>query len=392
MERLEGSLRALLDGYLSKARQPPLELALQWLAQTAAGVAEVHEANVVHSDIKAANTLVDKRREAKIGDLGAGRVTRGISATASLAGSTSAGNARGSVLWLASELVDEPSLQPSKQSDVYAWGVMAWEILSCRLPYHDEKGQLTVDVTSLRNMTAIVIGKLRPDLAAVRADAPPAVVALMQRCWAAEPRERPTMAEVADTLEAAAAATAASEPAAREARKPASTAPRTATTSAVSGRSRGSAAQQRCMSAMTPGGASARTAVMSGRSLPVTMAVMLRSEVTSTVSWPLSSWKGSRLLRISQAMTPHEKTSEALLGSIDGSSTSSLASQSTLPRALPALVLPARLAVALRPRVTRPAPRSPIFASRRAFTSVLAALMSLCTTLASWPAFGRGDM
>ena len=188
MERLEGSLRALLDGYLSKARQPPLELALQWLAQTAAGVAEVHEANVVHSDIKAANTLVDKRREAKIGDLGAGRVTRGISATASLAGSTSAGNARGSVLWLASELVDEPSLQPSKQSDVYAWGVMAWEILSCRLPYHDEKGQLTVDVTSLRNMTAIVIGKLRPDLAAVRADAPPAVVALRPRVTRPAPK------------------------------------------------------------------------------------------------------------------------------------------------------------------------------------------------------------
>ena len=89
----------------------------------------------MHSDIKAANTLVNARRDAKIGDLGAGRVTRGLSATASLAGSTSAGNARGSVLWLASELVDEPSMLPSKASDVYAYGVMAHEVLTCRLPY-----------------------------------------------------------------------------------------------------------------------------------------------------------------------------------------------------------------------------------------------------------------
>ena len=69
---------------------------------------------------------------------------------------------------------------------------------------------------------------------------------------------------------------------------------------------------------------------------------------------------------------------------LDGSSTSSEASHSTLPRALPAFVLPARLAVALMLRVTRPAPRSPILASRRGLSSVLAALMSLCTTLASW--------
>ena len=140
MERLEGSLRDVLDGYLAKGRQPPLEHALRWLLETAQGVAECHEANVVHSDIKAANTLLSPRREAKIGDLGAGRVTRSISATASLAGSTNAGNARGSVLWLASELVDEPSSMPSKASDVYAWAVMAWEVLSCRLPYHGADG------------------------------------------------------------------------------------------------------------------------------------------------------------------------------------------------------------------------------------------------------------
>ena len=249
MERLDTSLRTVLDGYLAKARQPPLEQALRWLLETARGVAECHEANVVHSDIKAANTLLSPRREAKIGDLGAGRVTRSISATASLAGSTNAGNARGSVLWLASELVDEPSSMPSKASDVYAWAVMAWEVLSCRLPYHGADGivssplvstraahaaggrararartrkrrlphltsahsprllpQIVLDINSLKNMTKLVMGTLRPDLAAVRPDAPPAVLELVKRCWGPEPRERPPIREVAETLGAVLAA------------------------------------------------------------------------------------------------------------------------------------------------------------------------------------------
>ena len=132
MERLQGSLRDVLDGYLAKSRQPPLEQALQWLLDTARGLAECHEANVVHSDVKAANVLVDAQRRAKIADLGAGRVTRALSATASLVGSTAGGNARGSMLWLSSEMMDDQTLQPSKASDVYAWACTAFEILSVR--------------------------------------------------------------------------------------------------------------------------------------------------------------------------------------------------------------------------------------------------------------------
>ena len=202
MERLQGSLRAMLDSYLAKGRAVPLQLALQWLLQTASGLREVHEAGVVHSDVKAANTLVDQRREAKIGDLGAGRVTRGLSASASLAGATAAGNARGSILWMSSELIDDPEMLPSKQSDVYAWALLCWEVLSTRLPYHGADGQLLVNIAAPKHLMAIASGALRPDLAAVRPDAPPSVVALMQRCWAADPRERPEMAEVAATLKA----------------------------------------------------------------------------------------------------------------------------------------------------------------------------------------------
>jgi hypothetical protein len=211
MERLSGgSLRAALDAYLARGRRPPLATALQWLLETARGVAECHAAGVVHSDIKASNVLLDGARRAKLGDLGSGRVTRGLSASASALAvtATSAGAGRSSVLWLSSELVDDPKQLPSTFSDVFAWAVTAFEVLSCRLPYHGADGVLQVDVLRPRVMMDLVSGKLRPDLAAVRADAPPAVVELVRRCWAAEPRDRPEMAEVVLALEAAASALA----------------------------------------------------------------------------------------------------------------------------------------------------------------------------------------
>ena len=45
-------------------------------------------------------------------------------------------------------------------------------------------------------MNALVRGSLRPDLAAVRADCPPALVALLRRCWDSDAACRPPMAAV----------------------------------------------------------------------------------------------------------------------------------------------------------------------------------------------------
>jgi hypothetical protein len=64
-------------------------------------------------------------------------------------------------------------------------------------------------VLALKVMNALVAGTLRPDLGAVRADCPPALVALVQRCWDSAPRKRPAMREVVAELERIVAAGAA---------------------------------------------------------------------------------------------------------------------------------------------------------------------------------------
>jgi ELWxxDGT repeat protein len=203
MERLEGSLRDKLDSYLKKKRHPPLIQALTWIRDVAMGISECHDANVVHSDLKAANALLSKKNEAKLCDLGAGRVTRDMTATSSMINSTGGGIIRGSLPWLSSELLDDQSLQPSKASDVYAWACVCWEILSCRIPYHDEEGVLAIDLNKLKNLSAIVNGKLRPDLSVLRADAPSSIVEMMKRAWDPEPRDRPQIGEILETLESA---------------------------------------------------------------------------------------------------------------------------------------------------------------------------------------------
>lgn len=135
MEHLDGTVRDQLDRYAKRGRAPDLRTALRWVLELAVGLAEVHDAKVVHSDIKAANILLDKHRRAKVSDLGASRVTRGLTGTSTLQATKGDGGAKGSPLWMAPELVEDPTVAASTASDVYSFAVTAWEILTCRLPY-----------------------------------------------------------------------------------------------------------------------------------------------------------------------------------------------------------------------------------------------------------------
>jgi serine/threonine protein kinase len=201
MERMSGTVRDALDKYRIQGREPALLTALKWVLECATGLAEVHDANVVHSDVKAANVLVDKHRRAKISDLGTGRLTRGLTGTSTMMGTMTQGaRSKGSPLWLAPELIEDPTLAPSMASDIYAWAITAWEILSMRLPYHDENNQPVLNFLSLKSQNSIVSGRLRPDLMAVRSDCPVDVLSLIQKAWVSEPRDRPSMEKCVSIL------------------------------------------------------------------------------------------------------------------------------------------------------------------------------------------------
>ena len=197
MERMDCSLRSALDGYARAKRYPALSTALGWLLDTARGLQACHAVNVCHSDVKAANVLLSESRVAKLGDLGTARLTRGLEATATHAPGDAA---RGSPLWTAPELIDDPSQHASKASDVFSWALLAFEILSCLLPYHDAQGEMTVNLEKLSSKIEFVKGALRPDLTLVRPDTPPSVRTLLHRAWASNPADRPTVDQIVGEL------------------------------------------------------------------------------------------------------------------------------------------------------------------------------------------------
>ena len=76
----------------------------------------------------------------------------------------------------------------SKASDVYSFGMVAWEVLSRQTPWAD---QATPRDIYLR----VVIHGDRP---AIPADAPADIAEMLLGCWAQEPKQRPSFQALLD--------------------------------------------------------------------------------------------------------------------------------------------------------------------------------------------------
>ena len=76
----------------------------------------------------------------------------------------------------------------------YALGMVLWCLSAGRThAWADEAGRLP----AMGVLVARVLSGKRPDLAVLAPDAPPALRALIERCWAGDPAARPTAAAVA---------------------------------------------------------------------------------------------------------------------------------------------------------------------------------------------------
>ncbi|KAG8984489.1 hypothetical protein FRB94_009977 [Tulasnella sp. JGI-2019a] len=105
----------------------------------ASGLAYLHTNNVIHGDLKAANILLDNLLQPKICDFGLTKVLHsGYDLT------SKALKGAGSCRWMSPELlIGGDSAVKTAASDIYAFGIVIAEVLSCRLQSSHTKQQLT---------------------------------------------------------------------------------------------------------------------------------------------------------------------------------------------------------------------------------------------------------
>lgn len=106
---------------------------VELLARVCDAVAEAHRHGIVHRDIKPSNILVGRDGAPKLIDFGIARLLDDPDAAGTLA--TQLGDLLGTLHYMSPEQFDSTGTTPSAASDVYALGVVAYELVAGRLPY-----------------------------------------------------------------------------------------------------------------------------------------------------------------------------------------------------------------------------------------------------------------
>nr|GMD27545.1 Serine/threonine-protein kinase CTR1 [Ipomoea batatas] len=150
------------------------------------GMEYLHGKNIVHFDLKSDNLLVNLRDPhrpiCKVGDLGLSKVK---------CQTLISGGVRGTLPWMAPELLNGSSSLVCEKVDVFSFGIVMWELLTGEEPYADLHYGAIIG--------GIVSNTLRPPVPeSCGAD----WKSLMERCWSAEPSERPSFTAIANELRA----------------------------------------------------------------------------------------------------------------------------------------------------------------------------------------------
>lgn len=147
------------------------------LLDIARGIRFLHaaEPQVVHCDLKAQNVLVDSKLRAKVSDFGLSTKQNFFKSSIS-----------GTPYWMSPELL-RGETSNSAASDVYAFGILLYEVFSRKEPYEGEKPSEVLEMVADDS-----IGKRPPVPHLCTTEA----ANLMKSCLLANPADRPTAKEI----------------------------------------------------------------------------------------------------------------------------------------------------------------------------------------------------
>lgn len=177
-----------LDRLLHSTEALPWTLRLSIAINITEGLYYLHENSIIHCDLKSLNVLLDDHHNACLADFGLSK----IKTESNLIGS-SVPQARGTTCWMAPELFEYGS-RSTVLSDIYALGMVLWELASRKYPFEDETQ--ANDATIIHWVTSSAREKI-PE------GTPVGYAKLLTDCWAQRQEDRPTSAGVvADRLSA----------------------------------------------------------------------------------------------------------------------------------------------------------------------------------------------
>ena len=163
-----------LGSLLRRIGRLPSDKAAEFARKICAGVAAAHAQGVLHRDIKPANIMIDARGELRITDFGLAGIGDQLQG---------AEIRNGTPAYMAPEQLSGKEV--SVQSDVYAVGLVLYEMFTGSLPF---KAESVAEVTRMRQENRVANpSTLVPDLDKT-------VERAILRCLDADPRQRPASA------------------------------------------------------------------------------------------------------------------------------------------------------------------------------------------------------
>lgn len=148
----------------------------------AAGMAYVHQKNIIHRDLKTENVMLDENYYPKIADFGLSKVfeegtQNQIEQTLNI----------GTPTYMAPEII-EGDTHYSNKVDVFAYSIILYELMTNNKPWSD-KGNLTTF-----NLLKYVSEGQRPTIR--DREIPELYVELINYCWDSNPENRPTFLQM----------------------------------------------------------------------------------------------------------------------------------------------------------------------------------------------------
>ena len=141
---------------------------IKLIAETADAVQHAHQRGVIHRDLKPSNVLLDDEGSPKVVDFGVARLDDDLSDPSMTR--TLAGQLIGTVHYMSPEQTTGDPDAVDTRCDVYALGILAYRLLSGRLPFEFPKDNIAA-LVMIREATPIPLERddrrLRGDLATV---------------------------------------------------------------------------------------------------------------------------------------------------------------------------------------------------------------------------------